>query len=710
MYGNSDPGGRGESRLPRSRRTLLGGGVAAVAAGVTVVGWPASRAAADSRDLPPKAAGENRLGVAAYPAVVAATGDKTGAKDVTALQSALTAMGRAGGGTVKGAPGKTYYINTYLVIPSNVTLDMSGCIINAAGSSVGALVRNYAAVNPAASATDGATTSGSSTITTSLGASAAAGQSVVVAGAGGTANVPLVGYVSAATATTITITNLDGTALTASQTVSGAAISLYTRDSKVRLRGGTWNSLAYGGYGAANHKIVFAHCDESSIDTEGVTATTGVGYLHLLADTRRCYVNAPYVSSTKTGADGVHVQGPCYGLTVERINGTLGDDGLSLTASDYTEPTWTSGNIVGVRVNTVDVDTAERCMIMIAGAGNYVDDIHVFGGLRGSCAYILIGDDTNESNTEGGTYGSIDLEHVAIQSRAEALRLVSPAANRIRVNFAYGAQGCPPSLVSTASGSATRTLQRLEVTGACITGSAKVLSHTSTAVTLNHVVFDKFAFNSASGAGYMCYMNGAVTCNYVDFTDCFFQLTTTGSASGMFLNNSATGVCDAVNIQGGIQIEGNTVLGDNSESSTIFTVGGGFQTTARYFAKLGAASTTGTDTVRFNGCYLDCSGTIITINTKGLVLEGSGMTYNTSETFLTRTQGTEAVHCRSFDIPVDISQLSRSTAGDRAFNSNASLAAVSPSTSGEFLVGPCVSTGSGSSGSWVSLVNTTYTY
>jgi hypothetical protein len=329
----------------------------------------------------------------------------------------------------------------------------------------------------------------------------------------------------------------------------------------------------------------------------------------------------------------------------------------------------------------------------------------VFGGLRGSAAYILIGDDTSQASTTGGTYGNIDLGHVSIVTSLYAVKLNSPAAQRIRIDLAYGALGSPPSCIETTSGGATRIIEHMEITGVCITGSTKVLNHQSTAVTLTHVVLDGMVANFTTGAGYGVYMTGAVTAGTIDFLRCSFGFTSTGSSSAMFQNNSSGGVCTAVNILGGLMTQGNVTIGDNSNSSTVFTVGMGFQTTSRFFATLGAASATGTKTLNFKGCYLDNSGTIITINTIGLILQGD-LTYNTGFTFLTRTQGTEVVHCLSPMLHVDLSQLSRATAGDMAFNSNASLTAAT----GSILVAPYISTGSGSSGSWVSMVNNADTY
>jgi hypothetical protein len=150
--------------------------------------------------------------------------DTTGATDTAALQASLTAAGVLGFGQTGGIPGNTYYIDAPLVIFSGCTLDMTDCevILANAGSSNGAMVRNYAAQNAAATASDAVTTSGSNVINTSLGAVAVVGQSVVIAGAGGASGAAATycGIVSATTSTTITAVDLDGSALNAGPTAT----------------------------------------------------------------------------------------------------------------------------------------------------------------------------------------------------------------------------------------------------------------------------------------------------------------------------------------------------------------------------------------------------------------------------------------------------------------------------------------------------------
>jgi hypothetical protein len=636
-------------------------------------------------------------GAGSFLAVIAASGDVTGATDTAALQAALTSARTGTGGLVKGLPGGVFYISAQLVIGSATTLDMSDCTVNLVSGSVGGLIRNYAAVNAAATAADAATTATSNVITTSLGASAVVGQSVVVAGAAGPASpnsAPLCGLVSAQTGTTITITNLDGSPLAAANTVTSAAVSLYTRDKNITLRGGYWKAATSGNGNATGHKIMFAHLDHYTIDTQGVSTTTGVGYLHLLADGTDGYVNARNLSSTTTGQDGVHVQGPHYGLVVGEITGKIGDDGLSLTASDYPSPTVTSGNIIGVHVNTVDVTTIERTMIVIAGSGNLVDDVVVSGGLRGTASYIHIGDDVNHAQTEGGTYGSIDLGNVAVKAGSSAVGLYSPSASRIRVSLDYANSAIAPQFgVETFSGAAAQTIAHLEVNGYFASGSSRAIYHNSANVVLDHVVLTGLNFvNADNGSSAMVWLQGSVAITTLDIIGC--RWSSSGFGGYMVLVNSAGGSIGQVNITGGEMLKGHSVIGDNSGVSLVATFSGGFTANSGMVAEMSATSG-GTKTYVLAGCQFQGGmNPAVTVNTAAATFLGDLLTTTSGSFKLLTRAGSETVRVLGPLLQVDLSQLSRSGVGDMAYNSNGALACGT---------GPCISSGSGSAGSWKNL-------
>src|SRR5205823_1092605 len=104
------------------------------------------------------------------------------------------------------------------------------------------------------------------------------GQTVVIAGAGGNGNGPLVANISARTATTITLTGLDGRSCLATATVAAATVTLFTRDSRIIVRGGTWalGTNAPSPFPA----ILMYHVDGVHIDIDRYTAAAtsrGVG-------------------------------------------------------------------------------------------------------------------------------------------------------------------------------------------------------------------------------------------------------------------------------------------------------------------------------------------------------------------------------------------------------------------------------------------------
>jgi len=100
--------------------------------------------------------------------MIRASGDTTGATDTAALQAALTAARIAGGGTVRGNPGSTYYITASatpitnsatlatttiyasLIIGSNTTLDMTDCTVTLVNGTGASPIVNYSLVSTVA--------------------------------------------------------------------------------------------------------------------------------------------------------------------------------------------------------------------------------------------------------------------------------------------------------------------------------------------------------------------------------------------------------------------------------------------------------------------------------------------------------------------------------------------------------------------------------
>jgi hypothetical protein len=620
------------------------------------------------------------------------SGDTTGAADVTALQNALTAALSAGYGRVKGQPGGHFYLNAQLVIGSQVELDMTDCTITEVAATNKGFVRNKAGT-AAFTAADGAISSGSSTVTTSLGASAVVGQTVTVNGAtAGGANILLTGLVSAKTSTTITFTNLDGTTLTAGATVSSATVALYNRDNNITIRGGYW--LAGANQPNIIGNFCVCHCDTYTIELQGFQSTIA-GYCVMVFDNTNGRASVRNLNTTVTGADGIHVTGPHYGLVIPEATGTTGDDTVSLTASDFPNPGTgeTSGNIIGVKIGAIDTVTAESALKIIAGAGNLVDDIVVYGGIRGNAANaIWIGDAVAQASTTGGNYGFIDLGTCELKSSANFMvNLISPAAEYIRVNCAYPTSGGPTRVVNT-SGTSTVTIKKLLISGNMSpTGGPTVQAvyHAATSVTLDHVVFDKFNMDLGSSISSLYLGHGATICNQVDLIGCRVSITLNGY---VIYTDTTTGTLGRVNIIGG-EFANACLLQYNHNGAIVTTFSGGAQFTGNYVCQTGG---TGTKTFVFGPCVLSVSGVgdaaVVWTNAATCLLQGDGLIL--SGALLHRNVGSESIEVKGANLPVDLSALIRTGNGDMANNTNGALGAG---------VGVAISSGSGAAGSWKNL-------
>jgi hypothetical protein len=157
---------------------------------------------------------------------------------------------------------------------------------------------------------------------------------------------------------------------------------------------------------------------------------------------------------------------------------------------------------------------------VIAGPGNVVDDI-TFGQIRGwagsTKGVVMVGDDSAQATTTGGTYGFIDLGSIVprvLSTSAPIVSLVSPAAKKIKVRITYGngllraaaAHHLPAGVLIT--GTSTATIETLDVEGYlnCLftAVSTAFISHTSTSTTIAQLNTDKVAIDGNSSG--TCYI------------------------------------------------------------------------------------------------------------------------------------------------------------------------------------------------------------
>jgi hypothetical protein len=542
--------------------------------------------------------------------VLKASTDATGATDTAALQAALTAARTAGGGCVKGLPGGTFYLDGYLVLGSGTTLDMTDCTVHLVSPGTGALTRNYAAVNAAATASDGAMTSGGSVITTSLGASAVVGQSVVIAAAGPAGISPLTGLVSAQTGTTITVTNLDGSALTAQATVSSQSVSLYTRDSNVHVKGGNWNiASGLGGTTFANYCLVFGHVDHYSCEIQSLTtASSGRGILQY--DATDGYVDAPDISGNVIEFAGVYVVGPMYGLVVNRVTGETYDDFTCLSGNDLSTGVQSAGNIVGVQWRYINgTSTHDNSMRVVAGTGLTIDKV-TCGQILGATSGVYIGDYPSLTQMVGGTYGKIDLGVLAVTGSSYALTLESPSATEIRAILSIPSGSGVSSGVNI-TGTSSVTIGTLALSGNAYL--ANLVYHNTSSVTISHLLLNALTYQRPSGSGYalnLAASGAAVT--VCDITGCSLSMNT--SCDAVSIASGAT--LGQLNILGGSSSGSAAIINDAGTGSPVVTIGGGFVcTSTQYIAVITGAS--GTKSLIFAGC------TFSSISTYGISVTGT---------------------------------------------------------------------------------------
>jgi hypothetical protein len=567
---------------------------------------------------------------------------------------------------------------------------MRDCTVNLVSPGTGALTRNYAAVNPAATASDASITSGQSVITSSLGNVAVAGQSVTVAGAGPGGDVVLTGYVSAQTSNTITITNLDGSALTASATVSSAAISLYTRDSNVHVKGGNWNiPSGLGGVTFANYEIVFGHCDHYSAEIQSLT-TASSGRCILQYDTTDGYVDAPNLYGNVIELAGIYAVGPVYGLVVNRATGLTYDDFCCLSGADNVGGVQSSGNVKNIDVRYIyGTSTHDYSVRIVGGASMTMDKINV-DYIFGSSAGIYIGDYAADAWMVGGTYGKFNFGHVGQLGTNYAMTLQSPAAEEIRINLAQTAGNGNTSAIYV-TGTSVVTISKLIVTGTA--NMASVVTHGTADVTIGHLVFDHVTFQRPSGSGFLLQVNtsGAVV-SVCDVIGCTVSMNTSCDLVQVAIGATLS----YLNITGGTCTGTAALYNDTSVATSVITFSGGFECTATQYIAI-VVSASGTKQFNFDGCSfpsITTYGIKVTGAAPLTILKGDQIRIGGTPTMINLT-ASQSVQAVGISLPLDLSQIIRTGVGDLAYNSNSGLSCGT---------GPCISSGAGSAGSWKNLI------
>jgi hypothetical protein len=556
-----------------------------------------------------------------------------GTDDTSVIQAALTAVRVAGGGHVKGRPGSAYKISAPIVQGSNTTLDLTAATLTLKSGSNCNMWQSYAAVNATQTATDAATTVASNVVTTALGASAAVGQSVVVTGAGGVladaSQGPLVGLVSAATSTTITLVKLDGvTAMPAVAAVTGGAIKLYNRDKNIQVIGGKWDRGANDGTALARHNLLARRIDGLKIGLEGFSSTAGK-YVVSAGDVTAADISLGVLNAK---SDGAHINGPARGVTIHHIYGTSEDDLASLTSADYNTYSDVQGDIDQVDISHV-VGNSTTCILKFATSASCRID-----GVSG----------TNLKHTKDGK----------VLSYANDCGLINIGTVRLSNLYGYA-----DTFASTGS------IGNLYVKGWSWTVPA---SHSTAPVfrilcSFDSVTIDDINLSSAYATFFV----------YVDNAGAL----TGGSIALRGGRIYGPGAC-------GIRVEGasNTVRRISASDVALTGPSGGSILRTASSATVNQIHCVGGDVSGGSTWAVDIQGAgtpdVFLSRTTGPIHVGSTNSAYVRQadggTTVTATGNTidsgASVRAQSFDFKVDVSKLIKTNANDCAFNSNAALA------------------------------------
>jgi len=436
-----DPGTRRSDGV--SRRATLRLGVAAAGGVMLPLAMTGTARAGTPRAGTPRAGTPRARSVTLPPA--------SGGDDAAALNAVLAANP---GAMIHGYPGASYVVHSSLIVPSRTTLDMTGCTVTLNTYVLDTVVRNESAT-PTRGVTDVVTTAGSAVITSAtaqfsredvgtwvcIGLTLAVGAGFnltlrpTLAGGPGAAAVTPGGNVL--TAQIVRVVNATTAILSkpADLATTGQPMNIFdTRDRDITVRGGTWvrdtgRSLtpADGGASIKIHHLVFRNVDNVTVRDLSVVypiAGTGKYAISVGMATRMTVKNINF----DTTSDGVHLQGPIDTGIITNINGTPGDDFVSLTAADWPNYQDCTGDLTNISITDVSPVNGPVSVVKLMGDKNTtVRDIFVrnVGGstTNSGNGAIWIGDD---DVLQGATFYGIEVDTVTTQ--------VIPAEYFVKIN------------------------------------------------------------------------------------------------------------------------------------------------------------------------------------------------------------------------------------------------------------------------------------
>jgi hypothetical protein len=570
---------------------------------------------------------------------------------VTNARPAINAAIAAGGYFV--LPRSTCAVDgTGIVIPSNTYLDASpATIVFTAATTSGHLLQNYSATLAGTPLSGCSWTAPSNSITCTAG-TGAVGNSIYVSGANAS-GLDLDTTITAVSGTTLTLADP-----TVTPVASGGTATVYPRDANITVYKGIWNRGNVGGTGNAAHTEFFRRINNLLIETPTVLSTAGK-YAIAIGDATYARVLNPTFA---TFSDGVHFSGPLKRAVVSNMQGTTGDDGCAITASDYLPYRDVLGNVADVLCTGIQISNPSTAtMKVVGGTGTIVRNVT---GRDLNCIACLntvsvIDDTTGATDASGLLFDGLggNPSNAVINntmSTGGTLEVSNVKAPTTTIPYTYyHASGTTTIIkfsgVNYAPGALTANTAPFTILGSD-----------------NSILIDRSYLSAGTG-----------------FATDFVSVLGTGSAPSIILSNStvkcaSTGNNNIFNVASAPLIQISNVnasgcrdianYGATSVASSLLVSNSIFSG----FNRLINAATPNALDMTLNGLSVPSPiNPLVFTNSTPVTIRGSGFNRNgSSVSGIQRSVGTEVVHVINSDYPADVSLLTQSL-GDKALNTNA---------------------------------------
>lgn len=439
----------------------------------------------------------------------------SGSDDTAALQAILTA-----------AAGKRVYvtgdctISNELVLPQggNVVLELAhnASITNAVGSTNGRMLVNYAAVNVQRTITDGAITAGATALSGTTFTSADVGRTVIVTGAGwgagGSGPGPFVANILSVTGGVATLSS------TAKQTVTGASVAVYDRDSNIAIIGGTWNrgAIGYPGSGADRrlraNTLFFRRVDGMTVDSVTVLGdriADRYKYAMVWGDATRINVSRIHFDYE---SDGVHFTGPAHHITVRDVTGYTEDDVVPIMNGDADDcDNDVQGDISHVLVENINAQSSTMVGKLLGGRSYTIKDA-TFRNISSDSAPtgVMIFDDANFGIGDS-TIHNVLIDGVRVKSAGgQSVFLGAKLINDIIIRNIMTPPGSFGHSVYVLNGVINDLIiSGLQCSGAPL-GASKFLFAVGSGAVVHRALLSDISYDAAATSGGIVQVSGAI--------------------------------------------------------------------------------------------------------------------------------------------------------------------------------------------------------